>query len=185
MLNKNINSISQGWESALWSLKRINHERNSHSLVKNCESLLSLFCKERQELIAHGRSDVKSELLPLLFKKEQQSKEWWEQFALGHITGERQCKTFEKYKVFRANPLFLESDWLESRANQSHCSFYIQSYKSDLLMIALFQRATRANRLLSFFMMSNFERKSEERMNKRTKSQPWYFSLGLLQDISF
>ena len=75
MLNKNINSISQGWESALWSLKRINHERNSDSLVKNCESLLSLFCKERQELIAHGRSDVKSELLPLLFKKEQQSKE--------------------------------------------------------------------------------------------------------------
>ena len=78
MLNKNINSISQGWESALWFLKRINHERNSDSLVKNCESLLSLFsvfCKERQELIAHGRSDVKSELLPLLFKKEQQSKE--------------------------------------------------------------------------------------------------------------
>ena len=74
MLNKNINSISQGWESA----HRINHERNSDSLVKNCESLLSLFsvfCKERQELIAHGRSDVKSELLPLLFKKEQQSKE--------------------------------------------------------------------------------------------------------------
>ena len=36
------------------------------------------------------------------------------------------------------------------------------SDESDLLMVALFQRATRVNRSQSFNIMSNFERKSEE-----------------------
>ena len=52
--------------------------------MKKSESLPSLFCKERRERIADGRSFVKSnesEKLPSLFKKERRREERRERFS--------------------------------------------------------------------------------------------------------
>ena len=78
-------------------------EWKSDSLVKKSESLLSLFCHERPERIAHGRSFVKSygtESLKSLFKSERMSKERYERFLVGHTNVEKLSKTYEKYDFF-------------------------------------------------------------------------------------
>ena len=55
----------QGWEFALWFFNQITRflwvkEWNSDKLLEKSSSLLSLFCREQQEQIAHGPSFVKS-----------------------------------------------------------------------------------------------------------------------------
>ena len=82
-------------------------ERKSYSLMKKSELLPSLFCHERPERITHGRSFVKidgSESLKVLFKKEQMSKEWREQFPLGHKKG-KNCYKQMKNTNFLSNSL--------------------------------------------------------------------------------
>ena len=75
----------------------------------------SLFCTERWEWFAHGRSFLKSnesELLLSLFKKEQLNEERQEQFALGHKKGGKMwknVKTKEKYVYFQQIPCFLRA----------------------------------------------------------------------------
>ena len=124
-----------------------------------------LFCHEWQEWIYHGRS-----------LKKWLSKERAEQFTLWHKKGETHWKTFkniQKIRFFFSKLLIFERASLKSQVKHS-CRSFLQSNKSDLLMVALikeqwewfahshpFLRAMRANRSRALFNMSNFEQKSK------------------------
>ena len=78
--------MKQGWEFALWFFLRIAHFLGAKELNTD-----SLFSKRKSLTVTLLKKE-------LLFKKERQSEEQQERFALGHKNGKRSGKTV-KYMV--------------------------------------------------------------------------------------
>ena len=111
-------------------------ERKSYSLMKKSELLPSLFCHERPERITHGRSFVKidgSESLKVLFKKEQMSKEWREQFPLGHKKG-KNCYKQMKNTNFLSNSLVFCERFAQIMSKSLTALFYKEQFAHPTLL---------------------------------------------------
>ena len=96
-------------------------------------------------------------------------------------------KTWWKQHIFWPNRSYFESKSVypskkNERITHSHVTRYwraicsdhsfVKSDETDSLNVALFERATRANRSWSLFKESNFEPKSKGRKSERVNSQP-------------
>ena len=153
-----------------------------------------LFYKERQERLAHSCSFLKSntsELLPLLFKKEQLSEE--------HKKGETLSKTYDHsfLRAMRSNHIQITDIALfERNWEQFARSWSLYCHERDLsksLTVALLLRVTiviRSRNGYSFLKSNENELLavailSKRAKSKRANSQPWVPVICFLLFILF